>query len=254
MRNEVLRGKKGPCKVAGYAIIVSMKPWQRVLYYLLINVVVSAVTTLIVLGWWERTHPLPTPAAVAPILPSPLPPTATPWPTSPPTRALTVYVVQPGDSLSSIAARFGISVEELMALNALDNPNALGVGQQLFVPLVTTPGPTATATEPSQPGQVYIADVFAPGDLAHEGVLIRRTGGQGELSLEGWVLQEGGGQQYVFPRLVLFPGGAVSLFTQAGVDTVVELHWGATEALFESGETLTLFDADGQPVSQFRIP
>ena len=45
-----------------------------------------------------------------------------------------VYVVQPGDSLGTIARRFGVSVEEIQTLNNLTDPNALDVGQQLAIP------------------------------------------------------------------------------------------------------------------------
>jgi murein DD-endopeptidase MepM/ murein hydrolase activator NlpD len=45
-----------------------------------------------------------------------------------------VYIVQPGDTLSSIAARFNLTIEDLMAANNLSNPNQLDVGQQLVIP------------------------------------------------------------------------------------------------------------------------
>jgi murein DD-endopeptidase MepM/ murein hydrolase activator NlpD len=45
-----------------------------------------------------------------------------------------VYVVQPGDSLSSIAARFNVNVTELMSANGITDPNQLDAGQQLIIP------------------------------------------------------------------------------------------------------------------------
>jgi murein DD-endopeptidase MepM/ murein hydrolase activator NlpD len=45
-----------------------------------------------------------------------------------------VYVVQPDDTLYSIAARFNVSINELMAANNISDPNVLGVGQQLVIP------------------------------------------------------------------------------------------------------------------------
>ncbi len=45
-----------------------------------------------------------------------------------------VYIVQPGDSLSSIAARFDISLNELMEANGITDPNVLSAGQQLVIP------------------------------------------------------------------------------------------------------------------------
>ena len=45
-----------------------------------------------------------------------------------------VYVVQPGDTLRSIAARFNVTMAALVAANNIADPNLLGVGQQLVIP------------------------------------------------------------------------------------------------------------------------
>lgn len=45
-----------------------------------------------------------------------------------------VYIVQAGDTLSSIAARFNVSVADLMSANNISNPNLLAAGQQLVIP------------------------------------------------------------------------------------------------------------------------
>jgi len=47
--------------------------------------------------------------------------------------AWTLYEVQAGDSLSVIAARSGISLDELMAINCL-NSDIIVIGAQLYVP------------------------------------------------------------------------------------------------------------------------
>ncbi len=46
----------------------------------------------------------------------------------------TSYVVRSGDVLSKIAAHFGLSTKEIIALNGLKNPNRLIVGQKLLLP------------------------------------------------------------------------------------------------------------------------
>lgn len=48
------------------------------------------------------------------------------------------YVVQRGDTLSSIAMRFGTSVQTLANLNDIQNPNLIYVGQTLTIPGVNT--------------------------------------------------------------------------------------------------------------------
>lgn len=45
-----------------------------------------------------------------------------------------IYIVQPGDSLSSIASRFNVSLNDLMAANGIADPNQLTAGQQLIIP------------------------------------------------------------------------------------------------------------------------
>ena len=49
-------------------------------------------------------------------------------------QRVTVYQVQPGDSLYWIAATYGLSVQELKELNRLDS-DSIRVGQRLVVPL-----------------------------------------------------------------------------------------------------------------------
>lgn len=45
-----------------------------------------------------------------------------------------VYIVQSGDTLTSIALKFGISLEQLIAINPSSNPNALKIGSKLAIP------------------------------------------------------------------------------------------------------------------------
>ncbi len=75
--------------------------------------------------------------------------------------ATTSYVVQPGDTLSSIARRTNTTVQALAQLNGIVNPDRILAGQTLFVgsnvggPVVTTPLPVVTvpvvATSAAQP-------------------------------------------------------------------------------------------------------
>lgn len=78
--------------------------------------------------------PIATPTAtpIAPATPEPLrqPP---PQPIEAPSPTET-YIVQPGDSLASIASLYQTSVEELLALNELPQPDLLYSGQTIVVP------------------------------------------------------------------------------------------------------------------------
>ena len=83
----------------------------------------------------QTLTPLPTPTIVSP--------TVTPSPTPVPT-----YVVQKGDSLTSIAAKFGLTVQYLVARNNICNPNMIFDGQVLTlqgdIPEHTVAWPTNT--------------------------------------------------------------------------------------------------------------
>jgi LysM repeat protein/membrane protease YdiL (CAAX protease family) len=76
----------------------------------------------------------PTPSPTATPTPSPTAtPAATPEPTEEPGPTET-YIVQPYDSLSDIAAKYETTVDELLRLNDLSQPNLLYAGQAIIVP------------------------------------------------------------------------------------------------------------------------
>lgn len=45
-----------------------------------------------------------------------------------------VYIVQPGDNLTVIASRFGLSANDLISANQIENANNLKIGDQLVIP------------------------------------------------------------------------------------------------------------------------
>ena len=56
----------------------------------------------------------------------------TPTPSSPPSGP--TYIIQSGDTLSSIADRFNVSLNDLMSANNITDPNTIQAGQQLVIP------------------------------------------------------------------------------------------------------------------------
>ncbi len=76
----------------------------------------------------ETSTPLP--ATETPTITLTLPPSDTPTPTGP-----LSYTVELGDSLFSIAEEFGLDdISLLMAVNNIDDPDAIFVGQVLIIP------------------------------------------------------------------------------------------------------------------------
>lgn len=71
--------------------------------------------------------------------------TPTPIPTGLAPGTEILYRVLPGDSLGSIAEEFLSTVEAIIEANDLDNPDAIGVGDWLLVPVnLVTPQPSDT--------------------------------------------------------------------------------------------------------------
>lgn len=286
-----------------------MRQVKRLFYIILINILVSAATVFLVLNYWEkRDSSLAAPGAEA-LTPVVLVITATspdipateavsipiaaaqdnpPKPSEPapqitPTNAPEViqYQVREGDTLGSISVQFDVSVETIMALNEISDPNTVYLGQILLIPTgeleaeeaapdtATEAPPTATPSEtpppttiptpttgtPSGGGQVAveIVSVISPGDFENERVRISRSG-EGELSLANWSLTDDDGNNYIFPQLFLYTGGAVDVHTKAGLNTVVDLYWGLAAPVWEPGEQAILRDEQGEVRATYRVP
>jgi LysM repeat protein len=64
----------------------------------------------------------------------PLPPPPAPRAPARPRPVTRTYTVQPGDLLKVIAARYGVSIASILAINDIPNPDSLRVGQVLVIP------------------------------------------------------------------------------------------------------------------------
>ncbi len=173
-----------------------MRSWKRIIPFLILNIIISAATTLTILLLWDRT--------LRPVQPLPV----------------------------SVGNTGGIPA------NA-SSPQPLPGGEATLPPL----------DEPV----ILIETVIGAGDLQNEAVLLRRVG-EGELLLTGWKLTNGRGAEYVFPYLLLNRNGAVRLFSRAGNNTVVELYWGSQQAVFRSGDVVSLYDWQGNLRASYTLP
>ncbi len=280
-----------------------MRQVKRLFYIVMLNIIISAITVIVVLQLWERNHPpltadsTPVVIVVTPTQSVNLPPLAnnsglnevttieaglsvTATLQAIPKIEMLTYQVKEGDTLGALAVQFNVSVADIMTVNNLTDPDSLYVGQIIFIPTAplpkptstsipptvvasptphpsatTTQGPTSTATQTQigQEPQVIIETVIGAGSLENERVVLLRTG-DGELSLAGWQLEDGTGKVYTFPQLTLYKGGAINLNTRSGEDTVVDLFWGLTSAIWRSGKTVSLYDARNQLRASYTVP
>ena len=132
------------------------------------------------------------------------------------------YIVRPGDTLTGIAARYGLSLSRLAAINGLRVNAWVYVGQRLVVPGAAPSAPAATAA----PGSAYIVrrgDTLT-GIAARYGLSLSRLAAVNGLHVNAWV--------YVGQRLVI-PG-------QAAVTTVTSSNAPASSAVYvvRRGDTL----------------
>jgi Lamin Tail Domain len=175
-----------------------MRSFKRILPFIILNVIISAATTLAVLYWWDQTQ--------RPVLPDP--------------------------------RLFANTTPQVMTTN----------------PPSQTGSPTSQVTLTAQSQSIIeIQNVFGVGDISNEVVQLKRTG-SGDLWLTGWQLKDQSGHTYTFPKLLLNKDGAVQVYTQAGPDTVIELHWGLTSAVWRTGEMVSLLDPQGVLRASYLIP
>jgi hypothetical protein len=100
---------------------------------------------------------------------------------------------------------------------------------------------------------VKISSVVGAGTLSSEIVVVKFEG-EGQLDLASWQLKDEDGNIFKFPKLTLYPNGAVQVHTVNGTDTVIDLYWGIGEAAWSSGENARLFDAQGNLRAVYRVP
>jgi LysM repeat protein len=144
-----------------------MRQVKRFFYFAVLNIIISAVTVIVVLQVWQQNHPsttadntpmviivTPTQSVVIPLLrnnsgaeevsPVEMGTTITQTNQLTPTPKMLSYQVKEGDTLGALAVEFNISITDIMMANDLSDPDSITVGQILFIP--TAPLPKATST------------------------------------------------------------------------------------------------------------
>ncbi len=92
---------------------------------------------------------LPAATVVAKAPPPTPPPVFTPPPSPTPEIERVTYQLAAGDNPSSVAAKFSVTLAELLKANNITNASSLQIGQVLVIPVTPTPGVTAAGPTPT---------------------------------------------------------------------------------------------------------
>lgn len=245
---------------------------RRLLAFILLNVFISATVVLTILYFWDSRQPeletateqaliVPTAPTVAGEFQAALDPTAGSENSQEEESGPPMYTVQAGDTLGKISREFDVSIDDIMSANSIDNPNFLQVGQELLIPVggipTATPIPTNTPNPILSPtpisaelpvegeANVEISEVIGVGNVEEEAVSIVNSGSR-PIALLGWRLSDSDGRTYTFGQVTLFgEGAAIVVHTSDGQEGPADLYWGFDEAIWQTGETITLVDAEG---------
>jgi len=173
---------------------------NKLLFYIVINMLISTATVLVVLWFWDRAHPMPT-----------------------------------------VDPKYLSNAQEV-------NPTWLETEKDNTL---VTPDPTSLRAQ----DQIIltIEGVFGVGIEQMEYVLFRNHSGNA-INLLNWQLTNGRGDSYTFPALTLNADGRVKLMTGVGTNSVIELFWGLPQAIWHTGDTVTLKDTNGITHAVYQIP
>ena len=223
----------------------------RLFFFIILNILISACTTLTVLLLWDQMRgPLPTGVlssllnewrAPDPALPlQPSGPAETPIA---PALACIPYQALEGDTIAGLAERYKIGAERLRSENGFAPDQELKTGDLLCIPI-------------NPQGEVIIESVVGAGDLETEHISLENQG-QAQLPLSGWRIEDGRGNVFISPQssqFILYPSGGVDIYTRSGVNNVLQLYWGLSQPVWSSGLTATLRDAQGNVQATYEIP
>ena len=121
-------------------------------------------------------------------------------------------------------------------------------------PLVNEGVSASQATfNPQEEIPVEIVSVIGAGTLNAEWVVVRYTGDD-QINLANWELTDEDRHIFVFPQIILHTNGAVQIHTASGTNTVIDLYWGESDPIWQSGEKARLFDPGGNQRDEYKVP
>jgi LysM repeat protein len=193
---------------------------------------------------------------------------------TPEADAPTVHIVQAGDTLGRISELYDVDMDDIVAANGIENINSLSIGQELIIPIGGLPTPTLLPTlepteaapptpRPTEPlpsgtAIVEITEVIGVTDLTTEAVRITNAGTR-PIALRDWKIVDEHGNIFTFGDVTLFGSStagspSILVHTETGRNGPSDLYWGQETAVWEPGETVTLFDAEDTVQATYQIP
>lgn len=154
---------------------------------------------------------------------------AAPAPAPAPVR---VHIVEPGDTLWSLARRYGVTVDDFVRANDLADPDSLSVGEHLILPDNATGGAWVW---PVAGGAVVSAFGARRGGDVHRGIDIDADPGQQVVAAAAGVVVYAGSNMRDYGRAVIIDHG----------NGVTSLYGHNSELLVSEGERV----APGQPIA-----
>lgn len=179
---------------------------QQWLIVILVNVVISAITTILVVRVMTR----PADAVDAP-------------------ARSAVAATQPAPEATPRAQIAATPAPTLPAPAATPIP-----------PTATRPAPTPTAAPLIAPEKVaiVISNINFPGQRQRESVVIANEGDT--LDLKGWTLSSPRGVVYTFGNVSLFKDNFINIYTTTGADIATDLFMNRADAAWQVGDVVTL--------------
>ncbi len=191
--------------------------------FVLINVIVSAITALILIRVLNSEPNAARTAQPAPLGQAPVASTQQAPAAPAPVSETTVAAPVDGASKASNASNAPTAMPDKPAVSA---------------------APAAAPTTAAQSGvvSVRISGVQFPGQRTRESVAILNEGDQ--VDLTGWSIEAAGNKVYTFKGFVLFRDSFITLYTTNGSDSPTSLFWNQNDAVWKKGDTVTLKQGD----------
>lgn len=166
-----------------------------------------------------------------------------------------LHFVAEGDTPASIAEQYGGDLVAMLEANGLTEASAsrLQIGQLLIVPMegCDLRQDISRVAEQDAP-HVEIAHVMNAGDITNEYVEIVNRGSR--VDITGWRIYDDDGYEYTFLEQSLIAEQTIRIYTahdEQGSET--QLSWGLDTAIYDPGEWVLLFDAEGLLQGAYRV-